>query len=383
MLNDPQADISASAAVRPGPGRPEPLGVSPVDGGVNVAVFSAHATEIVLCLYDAAGEAEQSRFTLPERTGDVHHGFIPGVRPGARYGLRARGPWEPGRGHRFNDAKLLLDPYATAIDRPFALDESMFDAPPGAHEPDRRDSGPAMPKAIVGARAAATRRGLDRRARLGADQHPEVHVRGFSKLHPGVPEELRGTFAGLASPAAVAHLQALGITTVELMPAMAWADERHLGPLGLTNYWGYNPVALLAPDPRLAPGGWDEVRAATEALHAAGIEVLLDVVYNHSGEGDEHGPTLSFRGLDNASYYRLDAADRARYVNDAGCGNVFDAEHPAVVRLVLDSLRAWARHGGIDGFRFDLAPVLGRRRRASTPTRRSSAPSPRTRSCAA
>ncbi len=365
MPNDSQADISASSAIHPGPGRPEPLGVMPVEGGVNVAVFSAHATEIVICLYDAAGQAEQSRFTLPERTGDVHHGFIPGVQPGARYGLRARGPWEPGRGHRFNDAKLLLDPYAAAIDRPFALDDSMFDAPPGAHEPDRRDSAAAMPKAIVAQPEAAPAWG-------GAPAWErttitEVHVRGFSKLHPGVPEAMRGTFAGLASPAAVAHFQALGITTVELMPAMAWADERHLGPLGLTNYWGYNPIALLAPDPRLAPGGWDEVRAATGALHEAGIEVLLDVVYNHSGEGDEHGPTLSFRGLDNASYYRLDAADPSRYVNDAGCGNVFDAEHPAVVRLVLDSLRAWARHGGIDGFRFDLAPVLGRRRMGFDP----------------
>ncbi|RYC32137.1 glycogen debranching enzyme GlgX [Lichenibacterium minor] len=365
MLNDGQADISAASTVHPGPGRPEPLGVVPVAGGVNVAVFSAHAEAIVICLYDAAGEIEQSRFTLPERTGDVHHGFIPGVQPGARYGLRARGPWAPGRGHRFNAAKLLLDPYATAIDRPFALDDTMFDAPPGSAEPDGRDSAAAMPKGIVAQPEAAPAWG-------GAPAWErttitEVHVRGFSKLHPGVAEELRGTFAGLASPAGIAHFKALGITTVELMPAMAWADERHLGPLGLTNYWGYNPVALLAPDPRLAPGGWDEVRAATGALHAAGIEVLLDVVYNHSGEGDEHGPTLSFRGLDNASYYRLDASDPSRYVNDAGCGNVFDAEHPAVVRLVLDSLRAWARHGGIDGFRFDLAPVLGRRRMGFDP----------------
>ena len=330
-----------------------------------MAVFSAHADAIVICLYDAQGQAEQSRFALPERTGDVHHGFIPGVRPGARYGLRARGPWDPGRGHRFNDAKLLLDPYATAIDRPFVLDDSMFDSGPGAHAPDRRDSAAAMPKGIVGQpEAAPVWSGAPAWERTTIT---EVHVRGFSKLHPGVSAEMRGTFAGLASPAGLAHFAALGITTVELMPAMAWADERHLGPLGLTNYWGYNPVGLLAPDPRLAPGGWDEVRAATGALHEAGIEVLLDVVYNHSGEGDEHGPTLCFRGLDNASYYRLDAADPSRYVNDAGCGNVFDAESPAVVRLVLDSLRAWARHGGIDGFRFDLAPVLGRRRAGFDP----------------
>ena len=188
----------------------------------------------------------------------------------------------------------------------------------------------------------------------------ELHVRGFSMLNPAVPEPLRGTFAGLAAEASIAHLKKLGITTIELMPAMAWADERHLGPLGLTNYWGYNPIGWFAPDPRLAPGGWAEVREAVAALHAAGVEVLLDVVYNHSGEGDEFGPTLSLRGLDNASYYRL-ADDPARYINDAGCGNILAADQPAVVRLVLDSLRAWVRYGGIDGFRFDLAPVLGRR----------------------
>ncbi len=365
MQDDGPVNTLSRSGIRPGPGRPEPLGVTPDADGVNVAVFSAHAEEIVLCLYDAAGEAEQSRVSLPERTGDVFHGHVPGVKPGTRYGLRARGPWAPRDGHRFNDAKLLLDPYATAVDRPFALDPSMFDAPPGAHEPDRRDSGAAMPKAIVGTPDPAP-------AWAGAPAWErtsiaEVHVRGFSMLHPGVPQPLRGTFAGLASPAGLAHFAALGITTVELMPAMAWADERHLGPLGLTNYWGYNPVAFLAPDPRLAPGGWAEVREAVTALHGAGIEVLLDVVYNHTGEGDEHGPTLSFRGLDNASYYRLDPEDGSRYVDDAGCGNILAADSLPVVRLVMDSLRAWARHGGIDGFRFDLTPVLGRRRRGFDP----------------
>ncbi len=360
MQNDEPVTTQGPPDVRPGPGRPEPLGVTPDDAGVNVAVFSAHADEVIVCLYDAAGEAEQARFALPDRSGDVFHGHIPGVKPGTRYGLRARGPWAPWAGHRFNDAKLLLDPYATAIDRPFVLDPSMFDAPPGAREPDRRDSGFAMPKAIVG-------QPQDAPPWAGAPPWErttiaEVHVRGFSKLHPGVPEALRGTFAGLTSPAAIAHFTALGITTLELMPAMAWVDERHLGPLGLSNYWGYNPVALLAPDPRLAPGGWAEVREAVAALNAAGIEVLLDVVYNHSGEGDEHGPVLSFKGLDNASYYRLDPSDPSRYVDDAGCGNIFAADSMPVVRLVLDSLRAWARYGGVDGFRFDLMPVLGRRR---------------------
>ncbi len=360
MQNDGSVNTQANADIRPGSGRPEPLGVTPDDDGVNVAVFSAHAEEIVLCLYDAAGEAEQARFALPERSGDVFHGYIPGVKQGTRYGLRARGPWAPWAGHRFNDAKLLLDPYATAIDRPFVLDPSMFDAPPGAREPDRRDSGFAMPKGIVPRPQPAL-------LWAGAPDWErttiaEVNVRGFSKLHPGVPEALRGTFAGLASPAGIKHFRALGITTLELMPAMAWVDERHLGPLGLSNYWGYNPVAMLAPDPRLAPGGWAEVREAVAALNAAGIEVLLDVVYNHSGEGDEHGPVLSFKGLDNASYYRLDPSDPSRYVDDAGCGNIFAADSMPVVRLVLDSLRAWARYGGINGFRFDLMPVLSRRR---------------------
>ncbi|MGI3901594.1 MAG: glycogen debranching protein GlgX [Janthinobacterium lividum] len=365
MQTDGQADLTASPTVAPGPGRPEPLGVTPDADGINVAVFSAHAEAIVICLYDAQGQVEQARFTLPERSGNVFHGHIPGVKLGTRYGLRARGPWEPSNGYRFNDAKLLLDPYALAIDRPFVLDETMFDAPPGASEPDRRDSAAAMPKGVVAQAGEA-------QAWTGAPAWDsttiaELHVRGFSKQHPGVAEEIRGTFAGLASPAGIGHLKALGISTVELMPAMAWVDEHHLGPLGLTNAWGYNSIALLAPDPRLAPGGWPEVRAATDALHAAGIEVLLDVVYNHSGEGDELGPTLSFRGLDNASYYRLDASDPSRYVNDAGCGNILDAENPAVVRLVLDSLRAWAGFGGIDGFRFDLMPILGRSRAGFDP----------------
>ena len=365
MQTDGQADLTAPSPVVPGPGRPEPLGVTPVEGGINVAVFSAHAEAVTICLYDDEGRAEQSRFALPERTGDVFHGFIPGVQPGARYGLRVRGPWEPWNGHRFNDAKLLIDPYARALDRPLVLDETMFDSPPGAAGPDPRDSGPAMPKAIVAApESAEPWRDAPAWPRTSI---AELHVRGFTKRHPEVPEAVRGTFAGLAAPAALAHLQALGITTVELMPAMAWADERHLGPLGLSNFWGYNPVALLAPEPRLAPGGWAEVREAVAALHGAGIEVLLDVVYNHSGEGDEHGPTLGFRGLDNATYYRLDPSDPARYANEAGCGNVLDAESPAVVRLVLDSLRAWAVHGGIDGFRFDLMPILGRRRAGFDP----------------
>ena len=331
MQNDGPTDISAARALRPGPGRPEPLGVTPDDDGVNVAVFSAHAEEIAFCLYDSTGQDERARIVLPARSGDVFHGYLPGIAPGARYGLRARGPFAPWNGHRFNDAKLLVDPYAMALDRHLTLHPSMFDASPGSSQPDGVDSGPFMPKAVVSQLDPALP--WSGAPSWQSTSVMELHVRGFSMQNPEVPEALRGTFSGLASPASIAHLKALGLSTLELMPAMAWADERHLGPLGLTNYWGYNPIAFMAPDPRLAPGGWAEVRAAVASLNAAGIEVLLDVVFNHSGEGDEFGPTLSLRGLDNASYYRLDPSNPSLYVNDAGCGNILAATSPSSSRI--------------------------------------------------
>ncbi len=353
------ADTRSSAPRTLTPGSPEPLGVTPDDHGVNVAVYSANADAIELCLFDAAGERETERIRLPERTGNVWHAHVAGLAAGARYGLRAHGPYAPDAGHRFNPAKLLVDPYALALDRPFSLHPSQFGFVPATGRPDGSDSAPFVPKAVVSMPAVTeTWVGAPSWERMTIT---EVHVRGFSKLHPGVPEAQRGTFAGLASPASIAHFQKLGVSTVELMPAAAWVDERHLGPLGLGNYWGYNPVAMMAPDARLAPGGWAEVRGAVAALNAAGLEVLLDVVFNHTGEGDAGGPTLSFRGLDNASYYRLDPRDGG-YINDAGCGNILAADSPPVVRLVLDALRAWARHGGVNGFRFDLATTLGRRR---------------------
>ncbi|MCW6508711.1 glycogen debranching protein GlgX [Lichenifustis flavocetrariae] len=340
-------------------GRSEPRGVTVEGSGINVAVFSANAEAIAFCLFDETGTHEVERIRLPGRTGDVFHGHIDGIGPGARYGLRAFGPFRPDAGHRFNSAKLLLDPYALAVDRSFVLDPVLFGFVPDTGEADTADSAAAMPKGIVSAPpVVAPWTGAVAWERMVV---AELHVRGYTKLHPGVPEAQRGTFAGLASPAVVAHLTALGITTIELLPAAASLDERHLPPLGLTNYWNYNPVGFLAPDPRLAPGGWEEIRTATATLNAAGIEVILDVVYNHSGEGDELGPTVSLRGLDNASYYRLDPADAARYINDAGCGNILRADHPAVVHLVMESLRAWARFGGVNGFRFDLATTLGRR----------------------
>lgn len=347
-------------------GLPDPMGVTLTGGGVNVAVFSAHATRIELCLFDDA-DRETARITLPERTGDILHGHVAGIGAGQRYGLRAHGPHAPREGHRFNAHKLLLDPQAALIDRPFVLHPSMFgyrlegaDSDPEADLGfDDTDSAPFMPKAVVLAPALALQpRPL---APWSRTVIYEMHVKGFTRLHPKVPAAQRGTFAGLAHPAPIRHLAELGISTVELMPVAAWLDERHLPPLGLSNYWGYNPVGFGAPDPRLSPGGWNEIAAAVEKLEAAGIETILDVVLNHTGEGDHLGPTVSLKGLDNASYYRLDPSDPRRYANDAGCGNTLALERPAILRLATDSLRRFAERAGVHGFRFDLAATLGRR----------------------
>lgn len=341
-------------------GSPEPLGVTLARDGANVAVFSAHATAIDVCLFSPADGSEQERITLPERTGDVFHGFIPGLAAGDRYGLRARGPYDLRSGHRFNPAKLLVDPYARALDRPFALHRAMLGAKADDAARDDADSAPFVPKGIVTplpAPAAARRP----RVPWARTILYELHVRGYTRSHPGVPDALRGTCAGLAHPAAIAHLTRLGITTVELMPIAAAIDERHIADQGLTNYWGYNPAALFVPDPRLAPGGIVELRDCVAALQAAGIEVILDVVLNHTGEGDARGPTLSLRGLDNATYYRTVADDRARYVDDSGCGNTLALDRAPVLRLAMDVLRHYAVAAGVDGFRFDLATALGRR----------------------
>jgi glycogen operon protein len=345
---------------RPGPGSPEPLGVSLLPGGANVAIFSANATAIELCLFDAAGECELERIDLPERTGDVFHGFVAGIAAGNRYGLRARGPYDPHLGHRFNPAKLLVDPYVRALDRPFAFHPAMVGGGDGRATRDDTDSAPFAPKGIVTPLPAP---GPARRPRVPWSETTlyELHVRGYTRTHPGVPEALRGTCAGLAQPAALAHLTRLGITTVELMPIAAAIDERHLARQGLTNYWGYNPAALFVPDPRLAPGGIDELRGCVAALQTAGIEVVLDVVLNHTGEGAARGPTVSLRGLDNATYYRTLADDRAGYIDDTGCGNTLALDRPPVLRLALDVLRYYAEAAGVDGFRFDLATTIGRR----------------------
>lgn len=330
-------------------GAPEPLGVTLDETGGNVAVFSAHAKELFLCLFgDDNQEIERIRLT---RKGDVFCAHVTGLTEGQRYGFRAYGPDAPG--HRFNGAKLLVDPYALALDRALKLHPSQFAFGDSADA----DSAPFTAKSVMTCVAAAPP-GRPRTAWRDTVLY-ELHVKGFTATHPGIPRDLRGTFGGLAHEAAILHLKKMGVTTIELLPCAAWIDERHLPPLGLSNYWGYNPIAMMAPDPRLAPGGWHDVRDAVAALHAAGLEVILDVVFNHSGESDEFGPTLSFRGLDNATYYRL-AEDPARYVNDAGCGNTLALDRAPVVRLAMDALRTWAVYGGVDGFRFDLATTLAR-----------------------
>lgn len=321
------------------------LGVTPGPSGVEVAIPAPGATRLVFCVFE--GEREVARHPL-HRRGEVFQGHIPGLREGARYGLRAEGPWES----RFNPQKLLLDPWARALEAPLRLHPSAFDT---EATPDPADSGPHLTRAVVQAP-------LPPQEWAPLPERPEViyelHVRGFTKRHPDIPEAMRGTFAGLAHPAAIAHLRRLGVTTVELLPTAAWVDERHLVPLGLTNYWGYNPVCWLAPDPRLALGGMAEVRAAVSALREAGIGVILDIVLNHSGEGDALGPTLSLRGLGQDAWYRR---RDGRYVDNTGCGNTLALDQPWPLRLAMDALRHWAEQAGVDGFRLDLATTLGRR----------------------
>lgn len=352
-------------------GRHEPFGAHPRDGGVNFAVFSEHAERIEICVFDSAGAREIKRYPLVGPHDGVFHGFLPGVGPGLVYGLRAHGPYAPEHGHRFNPHKLLLDPYAHEIVGRFAWKAEHhgyeLGHPEGPRSFDTRDNALHALKA----RVAEPLPGPGPRA--SAPRHPpetvvlyEVHVKGFSKLHPGIPEALRGTYAALAHPAAIDHFKSLGVTTLSLLPVQYAIDEPHLADKGLTNYWGYNTLGFFCPDPRWATQRDDpaavtrEFRAMVEALHAHGLEVVLDVVYNHTPEGNEFGPTLSFRGLDNKSWYRLVPDDKSRSENLTGCGNTLHASHPRITQFVLDSLRYWVEELGVDGFRFDLAPVLGR-----------------------
>ena len=329
---------------------PGPPGARPVDGGVDMSVWSRNGEHIWFCLFDDAGGREIARWRLAGRTGDVHHGFIPGVGPGARYGLRADGPWQPEKGHRFDPAKLLVDPYAARIDRPFAHAWQLC-----APRASNIDTAEFVPRAII--ETALMPGDAPGRGKKPCTFIYETGVKAFTQRHPDVPLRQRGTLAGLAHPSAIEHLVRLGVSHVELMPIAAWIDERHLPALGLSNAWGYNPVTFMALDPRLAPAGIDDLRDAVNALHAAGIGVILDVVFNHTGESDHHGATLSLRGLDNAIYFRHRDGEP---INDSGCGNTLACDREPVMQLVLDCLKHYVRQARVDGFRFDLATVLGR-----------------------
>ncbi len=317
--------------------------------GLEAALVLPNVEGASLCVYE--GNREVARAPMKRDADGVLRGVAPGFGLGARYGFRVEGPYDPERGRRFDSSKLLADPYAWRFDQPFRLHPSMFAF--------GEDTGPHTAKAIAGAPPA----GEPGHKRIAPEALIiyELNLRGFSRLNPAIPEAARGTFAGLAHPASIAHLTALGVTAIEIMPADAFVDERHLPPLGLADAWGYNAVVFGAPDPRLAPGGWEEVRAATDALHAAGMEAILDVVFNHNGESDQFGPTLSFRGLDNEAWFRLDPRNPALYINDAGTGNCLALDRPLVIEMAIGALKRWMVHGGFDGFRFDLGTALGRR----------------------
>jgi glycogen operon protein len=351
------------------PGRPYPQGATWDGEGVNFSLFSENAEAVELCLFASDTDAEPTaRVWMRERTDMIWHAYLPDVRPGQLYGYRVHGPYEPSRGHRFNPAKLLVDPFAKAVTGPIRWSDAVFGYVPGHPDGDLsrddRDSAGDMPKCAV----------IDTAFSWGDDRPPripwnrtviyECHVRGMTMRHPDVPGSVRGTYLGMASDPIVDHLLALGVTAVELLPCHHYLTERHLIEQGLTNYWGYNPVAFFAPHSGYATGGAgeqvDEFRSMVKTLHRAGIEVILDVVYNHTGEGNQFGPTISLRGVDNAAYYRLGQDDHRHYVDFSGCGNSLNMLHPRAIQLIMDSLRYWVGEMHVDGFRFDLAPVLAR-----------------------
>ncbi len=346
------------------PGEQYPLGATWDGVGTNFSVFSEAAERVELCLFDDDGV--ESRVDLPEVDGFVWHGYLPGIMPGQRYGLRVHGPYKPEHGHRCNPDKLLLDPYGKAVEGSVRWNESLFSyyfADPGRL--NSTDSAPYMPKNVV----------INPFFDWGDDRPPrtpyhetviyEAHVRGLTMRHPGVPEEQRGTYAGLAHPAVLDHLRSIGVTAVELMPVHQFVPEHAMVARGLTNYWGYNTIAYLAPHNAYSSAGQrgeqvQEFKAMVRALHEAGIEVILDVVYNHTAEGDHMGPTLSFRGIDNVAYYRLRDEDRRYYLDYTGCGNSLNVRSPHALQLIMDSLRYWVQEMHVDGFRFDLAAALAR-----------------------
>ncbi len=343
---------------------PYPLGLSLSADGANYAIYSESAESVEFCVFDESGN--EQRTTLDARTGHVFHGFIPSVAAGTRYGLRVAGPWDPAQGLRSNVNKVLLDPYARAIEGEYTWGQEVF-----AHNQtdpeqlDESDSADFVPRCVVVADDFDWEGDESPRVPLSQTVVYETHVKGLTKLHPDVPEDIRGTYAGLAHPAAIKHLTDLGVTSVELLPVHQFVQDSHLLEKGLRNYWGYNSIGFFAPHgdySSVGDGGGqvNEFKAMVKALHAAGLEVILDVVYNHTAEGNHMGPTLSFKGIDNASYYRLVEDDRASYFDTTGTGNSFNVGHPAALGLIMDSLRYWVTEMHIDGFRFDLATTLTR-----------------------
>ncbi|SIQ83425.1 glycogen operon protein [Paracoccus thiocyanatus] len=344
-------------------GRSDTLGAEFLGEGTNFALFSDNATRVELCLFDETGGQELARLDLPEMEGGIWFGYLPGIRPGQVYGYRVHGPYAPEQGHRFNPSKLLLDPYARELRGQIHWDDALHGYVIGQDDQslDGRDSAPFMPKGVVV--DAAFDWDSDRALRHHWTQTViyEAHVKGLTRLHPDVPAQDRGTFRGLASDAMIDHLHRLGVTTLELLPVHAFANDRYLVEKGLANYWGYSTLSFFAPHaPYLQSGRIREVKQTVRRLHAAGIEVVLDVVFNHTCEGNELGPTLSFRGIDNASYYLLSPEDPRHSFDTTGTGNTLNVAHPMVLRLVMDSLRYWVQAMHVDGFRFDLASTLGR-----------------------
>jgi isoamylase len=330
-------------------------------------VFSAHATKVEVCLFDPSGVRELQRVALPEYTDQIWHGYLPGVRPGTPYGLRVDGPYEPDAGHRFNANKLLLDPYACAYLGALTWDPAIFGYRMETGDDltyDERDSAPFMPKCVV-VDPGFDWAGPRDRMKIPFDDTVlyELHVRGYTMRHPSVPEKLRGTYEGLGAKDVLSYIKSLGVTSVELLPIHMSIIEKHLVERQLTNYWGYNSIGFFAPEPRYAADARESLREFKEMVarfHEAGLEVILDVVYNHTAEGNERGPTLSFRGIDNASYYRLAANEQRYYINDTGAGNTVNLSHARVMQMVTDSLRYWVQLAHVDGFRFDLGTILAR-----------------------
>jgi isoamylase len=349
-------------------GRPYPLGASWSGRSTNFALFSANATRVDVCIFDEDGKREIERFELPEYTDEIFHGRIAGIGPGTRYGFRVYGPYEPESGHRFNPNKLLLDPYSRAHVGTLEWNPAVFGYVIGAEEGDRtfdaQDSAAFVPKSVV-VDSSFDWRGQSSRRFIPWNQSViyETHVKGFTRLHPGMHEHLRGTYAGFGTQAVIDYLKSLGVTTVELLPIHTFLDDSHLLERKLKNYWGYNSIGFFAPDPRYALDVANSLREFKEMIarfHDAGLEVILDVVYNHTAEGNELGPTLSFKGIDNASYYRLAPDNQRYYINDTGTGNTVNLSHPRVIQMVTDSLRYWATEMHVDGFRFDLGTILAR-----------------------